>query len=258
MRFEVLKRDGFQCRYCGARAPDVMLEVDHIDPVSLGGSDDFLNLTTACQDCNRGKSNIPLDEHQALQAQVTEIERIEGSAAGLDDLRRRRAEADELIEMQIDAIEEAIEGHPDFSLSETGRKTVKRWLKQDSVEALMTAVDAAAVSYLGSPGEVTDRDFERFISKVPAVAAFRRIHGKKSEAYRKAIYAAAIMRNRFEDFNEDFFTDAYTEMFEAFDPKKCDEVADEIVIAAKTYADYESIEEDLGVILRALWGRTNG
>ncbi len=61
-RFEVFKRDGFQCMYCGQTPPIVILELDHIDPVSLGGSDEVHNLITACFDCNRGKKNIPLGQ----------------------------------------------------------------------------------------------------------------------------------------------------------------------------------------------------
>ena len=56
-RFAILKRDGFTCQYCGARAPSVRLEVDHIFPLSKGGSNDPANLKTACWDCNRGKSD---------------------------------------------------------------------------------------------------------------------------------------------------------------------------------------------------------
>lgn len=54
-RFEVFKRDSFTCQYCGRRPPEVVLEVDHIHPVSQGGTDDELNLFTSCYDCNRGK-----------------------------------------------------------------------------------------------------------------------------------------------------------------------------------------------------------
>jgi len=55
IRFEVFKRDNFTCRYCGRKTPEVILEVDHIIPVSKGGTDDFENLITACFECNRGK-----------------------------------------------------------------------------------------------------------------------------------------------------------------------------------------------------------
>ena len=59
-RFEVFKRDSFTCQYCGKSAPDVVLEVDHINPVSKGGDNDISNLITACFDCNRGKKDKKL------------------------------------------------------------------------------------------------------------------------------------------------------------------------------------------------------
>lgn len=59
-RFEIFKRDNFMCRYCGRQSPAVVLEVDHIIPLCEGGSDDSVNLTSSCWDCNRGKSGVPL------------------------------------------------------------------------------------------------------------------------------------------------------------------------------------------------------
>jgi hypothetical protein len=60
IRFEVFKRDGFRCAYCGKTPPDALLEVDHIIPKAEGGPDDINNLITACFDCNRGKSKTLL------------------------------------------------------------------------------------------------------------------------------------------------------------------------------------------------------
>jgi HNH endonuclease len=60
MRFDVLKRDNFKCRLCGASPaddPKVRLQVDHIIPVSKGGETFFSNLQTLCRDCNLGKTN---------------------------------------------------------------------------------------------------------------------------------------------------------------------------------------------------------
>lgn len=59
-RFAVLERDGFTCQYCGARPPAVVIEVDHVHPVSKGGTDDQDNLVTACYECNHGKRDQEL------------------------------------------------------------------------------------------------------------------------------------------------------------------------------------------------------
>jgi HNH endonuclease len=59
-RFKILARDGFACRYCGGRAPDVKLEVDHVNPRSHGGSDLDSNLVAACFACNRSKAALVL------------------------------------------------------------------------------------------------------------------------------------------------------------------------------------------------------
>lgn len=61
IRFEVFKRDSFTCGYCGQKPPSVILEVDHIIPVSEGGIDEINNLITSCFDCNRGKGKNSLE-----------------------------------------------------------------------------------------------------------------------------------------------------------------------------------------------------
>jgi hypothetical protein len=60
-RFEIFKRDGFRCVYCGATPNDSPLHVDHVHPVAEGGATVETNLVTACQSCNGGKSAVPLD-----------------------------------------------------------------------------------------------------------------------------------------------------------------------------------------------------
>lgn len=55
LRFRVLERDGFRCRYCGRSSDEVALHVDHVLPVSAGGLNSEANLVAACRDCNLGK-----------------------------------------------------------------------------------------------------------------------------------------------------------------------------------------------------------
>lgn len=73
IRFEVLRRDGHACRYCGAAAPDVKLTVDHVIPVALGGGDEPNNLVTACHDCNAGKSSTSPDERIVEDVDATAL-----------------------------------------------------------------------------------------------------------------------------------------------------------------------------------------
>jgi hypothetical protein len=51
-RMRIFERDGFQCKRCGVQKD---LTVDHIWPVSRGGSDDDDNLQTLCRRCNTSK-----------------------------------------------------------------------------------------------------------------------------------------------------------------------------------------------------------
>lgn len=68
VRFSVFSRDGFACRYCGATSETVQLVLDHIEPVSKGGSDEPENLVTACQPCNAGKSDKPVNSTAVNEA----------------------------------------------------------------------------------------------------------------------------------------------------------------------------------------------
>lgn len=60
LRFDVFKRDSFCCQYCGAKTPNVVLEIDHILPINSGGNNVIDNLVTSCFDCNRGKGKHEL------------------------------------------------------------------------------------------------------------------------------------------------------------------------------------------------------
>lgn len=58
LRYEVLHEAGFRCATCGRCSDDgAVLHVDHIIPVSLGGTNERSNLRALCDDCNLGRSN---------------------------------------------------------------------------------------------------------------------------------------------------------------------------------------------------------
>ena len=65
LRFQILERDGFRCQYCGLTAKDgIKLQIDHINPKSNGGKLEPNNLTTSCEICNLGKSDVILKQHK--------------------------------------------------------------------------------------------------------------------------------------------------------------------------------------------------
>jgi ribosomal protein S14 len=62
-RSSIFRRDGNRCRYCGtARGP---FQIDHVIPLSRGGSNEADNLATACATCNHSKAAMTLAEWEA-------------------------------------------------------------------------------------------------------------------------------------------------------------------------------------------------
>jgi hypothetical protein len=66
LRFAILKRDKYTCRYCGRSSPKVKLNVDHIVPFAKGGTNEHSNLVTSCADCNNGKADSLAFEDEPL------------------------------------------------------------------------------------------------------------------------------------------------------------------------------------------------
>lgn len=113
LRFEVFKRDGFQCQYCGfcpdsrgffrsllvlvgsivgfanckiLGTPENNLEVDHIEPRCEGGEDALDNLITACKRCNGGKWGVRLDKKiLSLRSRRQIAERVREDLEALHD-----------------------------------------------------------------------------------------------------------------------------------------------------------------------------
>lgn len=147
-RFEVFKRDSFKCQYCGKSAPDVILNADHIIPVSQGGSSDILNLVTSCFECNSGKSDIKLSDNSAVSKQKKQ----------LDELSERREQLNMLIEwrtildnkdFEIDKIVGYFnqKNSCNISLTDTGNKGLKLLLKKHTVTEIIDSIDLSYEKY---------------------------------------------------------------------------------------------------------------
>lgn len=87
LRNEILERNGFTCQLCGAGPGDtdpfnphrkVRLHIDHIIPISQGGTDNKDNLRVLCSACNQGRSNVQLPTETALNI-VAKIRKLSKS-----------------------------------------------------------------------------------------------------------------------------------------------------------------------------------
>lgn len=65
LRTKILERDNYTCQLCGSTNKNnhsskqkVILEVDHIKPLTLGGKTVEENLWTLCSRCNAGKKSL--------------------------------------------------------------------------------------------------------------------------------------------------------------------------------------------------------
>lgn len=82
LREYLLQRDGYACVYCRGASHDPVLELDHVQPSSRGGSNRTGNLVTSCTTCNQAKNNRTAEEWAAALA---------GSYSRLDRTRAERA-----------------------------------------------------------------------------------------------------------------------------------------------------------------------
>lgn len=150
MRFEVFKRDKFTCQYCGRMAPDVILEVDHINPVSAGGNTDMLNLVTSCRDCNRGKGKKKLSDDAAVKKQQTQLKDLAEKSEQLKMLVKWKDELLAADDKKVDIVCDYIESTYGGEVVDSGRSKIKIYLKQYTVEEVISAFDEA---YLRTRGD---------------------------------------------------------------------------------------------------------
>lgn len=129
LRFDVFKRDGFRCTYCGATPSEtVILEVDHIHPVAEGGSNDIDNLVAACFDCNRGKrdgllSSVPQslsDKAEAVAEREAQVrayyeilearkQRVDDEMWDVADILMQRFNEDRILRTSLASIKRFLE-----------------------------------------------------------------------------------------------------------------------------------------------------
>ena len=80
MRDKILTKFNERCAYCGCQITLKSMQIDHIKPKHLGGSNDEDNLNPACRRCNKWKATYSIEEfREEIQKQP---ERLKRDSAG--------------------------------------------------------------------------------------------------------------------------------------------------------------------------------
>lgn len=171
LRFEVFKRDAFRCQYCGRSSPDVVLEVDHVCPVSGGGENDLLNLITSCRDCNQGKGKRRLSDN----AEVTKQRQM------LDELNEKRNQVEMMIRWKQSLRDLAEE--QTSQLAKLIKETTGRWIDNQQGRLLEKCIKEFGFTEAYEAVEIALDKYERFglhhaIGKVGGIC-YNRKHGIK-------------------------------------------------------------------------------
>jgi hypothetical protein len=157
-RFDVFKRDGFKCKYCGQSPPGVVLEVDHLDPKCNGGSDDEHNLITSCFDCNRGKGGTPLSVTPgSVDEQLAQKMEVVAQLTAMNEMLRKSHEAaQDHVEYVANHWSQAF----DWEMSAQSLSSVRNFLKKLPIDRVLEAVDIAAAKLATSSS--TSKQFKYF------------------------------------------------------------------------------------------------
>lgn len=205
LRFEVFKRDSFACQYCGAKAPDVVLQCDHIKPVVDSGTNDILNLITACTDCNAGKGARVLSDQSTLVKQVDQLAELQTRREQLEMMIEWRAELAKLDNSVVDRLaahwSDLCEGA--VSLTPTGTDKLRRALKDFGVDHTMVAMAETLRTYGRRDEEhkYTKESLDVAFDMLSRVAKMMKV--SESKPYlRQLLYIRGILRNRLSYINE--------------------------------------------------------
>lgn len=167
-RFEVFKRDGFTCQYCGKEAPGVVLHVDHIRPVADGGDNTILNLITSCVDCNLGKGARKLDDNSMAVKQMKVAKELNERREQLEMLAEWKTGLDDLEQKKAEVVGERFKNLTGMGVTPSGLATVKKHIKQFGFESILDAVEIAVNQYVKDPDDKTH--IQKAFDYIPRIA----------------------------------------------------------------------------------------
>ncbi len=149
IRFEVFKRDSFTCQYCGGEAPDVILHVDHVVPVSEGGSNGITNLVTACVSCNSGKSNKTLEDGAAVKVAKRQLDILNERREQIEMMAKWKIGLETGDDLAVRKVAEYWQSKtPTFHLLPPGLLAARKLIRRFGLAAVLEAIPTAADAYL--------------------------------------------------------------------------------------------------------------
>ena len=141
-RFEVFKRDGFRCQYCGQCPPAVVLEIDHVVALKRGGQDSPDNLITACFDCNRGKG--VRDLQVAPETVAEKAEQIKERRRQLRAFERLLTKEREELDKAVLRVQTAIFPEGGWEFADPFKESVRSFLRQLTLFDVLTFAELSA------------------------------------------------------------------------------------------------------------------
>ena len=72
-REKIYKKTNGKCAYCGCTLPYEKMQIDHVIPLNLGGSDTEENMLAACRSCNHRKGTLTVDKFRHSIEQAPQV-----------------------------------------------------------------------------------------------------------------------------------------------------------------------------------------
>ena len=201
LRFEVFKRDNFTCQYCGRKSPDVILHVDHIDPVKNGGDNNIINLITSCADCNFGKKHYLLTDNTVLEKQKKEIKELTKKRKELEILVKEREKVRDFGSAELnEAVKHYNSKFKNNTISYVDTQTLKRIIKKFGLIPVLNAIDDVNYSYR----EVVEFTKCRFLAEKVAKKLY---YEAKSQEDKRVTHLKFTLKKQLPswDFNDKMF-----------------------------------------------------
>jgi len=200
LRFEVFKRDGFKCVYCGRSAPEVILHIDHVKPVAKGGKNTLVNLVCSCFDCNIGKGARELSDDSLISKQKKQADKIKARQEQLEMMVKWYDSLEKIQTTEMEVLVKKWHQYvkKQYRLSQEGQRDMKKHLKKYGFQEVLNAMATATEQYLkyNEKEEIEQKSVNLAFKKISGICRIRAFDGKDKEIYKKVYYIRGILKNR--------------------------------------------------------------